>query len=38
MDANCARCGRKVKSEENWLRAICGRALRCFTGVASSRS
>ena len=21
MDANCARCGRKVKSEENWLRA-----------------
>ena len=21
MEANCARCGRKVKSEENWLRA-----------------
>ncbi len=21
MDANCARCGQKVKSEENWLRA-----------------
>jgi len=22
MEANCARCGRKVKSEENWLRAV----------------
>lgn len=21
MEANCARCGRKVKNEENWLRA-----------------
>lgn len=21
MQANCTRCGRKVKSEENWLRA-----------------
>jgi hypothetical protein len=21
MDANCVRCGRKVKLEENWLRA-----------------
>ncbi len=21
MQGNCARCGRKVKSEENWLRA-----------------
>ena len=21
MDTNCARCGRKVKNEENWLRA-----------------
>jgi hypothetical protein len=21
MEANCARCGRKVKSDENWLRA-----------------
>jgi hypothetical protein len=21
MEANCARCGRKVRNEENWLRA-----------------
>ena len=21
MQGNCARCGRKVRSEENWLRA-----------------
>ena len=21
MEAHCARCGQKVKSEENWLRA-----------------
>ena len=21
MDTNCARCGRQVKNEENWLRA-----------------
>jgi len=21
MEADCARCGRKVQSEENWLRA-----------------
>ncbi len=39
MEANCARCGRKVKSEENWLRpTICGRATRCSIGIASSRS
>ena len=24
MEANCVRCGRKVKSEENWLRAHVG--------------
>jgi hypothetical protein len=24
MQGNCARCGRKVRSEENWLRAFMG--------------
>ena len=30
MDSNCARCGRKVKSEENWLRAYLWASTAVF--------
>ena len=33
MDANCARCGRKVKSEENWLRPSVGEHCGVSLGV-----
>ena len=34
MQRTCARCERKVKAEENWLR-ISGRATPFFTGLVS---
>jgi len=30
MDSNCVRCGRKVKLEENWLRAHLGASTAIF--------
>jgi hypothetical protein len=30
MDSNCVRCGRKVKLEENWLRAHLGACTAIF--------
>jgi hypothetical protein len=30
MDTNCVRCGRKVKPEENWLKAHLGASTAIF--------
>jgi hypothetical protein len=42
MDTNCARCGRKVKPEENWLRAHLRGSTAvfhwsCFTALMKSQ-
>ncbi len=33
MDSSCAHCGRKVKSEENWLRPSVGEHCGVSLGV-----
>lgn len=38
MTERRARCGQKVKSEENWMRATCGGTAQFCTGIVTSRS